>query len=83
MQTLAVKMSQKSHLLKEMEDADAETDEEEKEATSGRIRRLLPSRDDAIPVYVVGYGNTVRKKEERLEIWSREGRVSKPKLLQV
>jgi CRISPR-associated protein Cas1 len=66
-----------------MEAADAETDEEEKEATSGRIRRLLPSRDDAIPVYVVGYGNTVRKKEERLEIWSREGKVSEPKLREI
>ena len=70
-------------LLKEMEADDAETDEEEKEATSGRIRRLLPSRDDAIPVYVVGYGNTVRKKEERLEIWSREGKVSETKLREI
>jgi CRISPR-associated protein Cas1 len=70
-------------LLKEMEAADAETDEEVKEATAGRIRRLLPSRDDAIPVYVVGQGNTVRKKEERLEIWSREGKVSEPKLREI
>lgn len=32
---------------------------ERKEATQSRIRRLLPSRDNAIPVYVVGQGNTV------------------------
>lgn len=67
-------------LLKEMEE---EEEEEEKEATTGRIRRLLPSRDDAIPVYVVGRGNTVRKKEERLEIWSQEGKVSEPKLREI
>lgn len=77
-------------LLKEMEAADAEVDEEEegmnedeKEATSGRIRRLLPSRNYAIPVYVVGQGNTVRKKEDRLEIWSREGKLSEPKIREI
>jgi CRISPR-associated protein Cas1 len=36
----------------------------------GRIRRLLPARDDSVPVYVVGHGHTVRKKGDRLEIWS-------------
>lgn len=36
----------------------------------GKIRRLLPARDDALPVYVVGHGNTVRKKGDLLEIWS-------------
>ena len=77
-------------LLKEMEAADAELNEDAertkeggKEVTPGRIRRLLPSRDDSIPVYVVGQGNTVRKKEERLEIWSREGKVSEPKLREI
>lgn len=70
-------------LLKEMEADDAKKDEKEKEATPGRIRRLLPSRDDTIPVYVVGQGNTVRKKGERLEIWSREGKVSEPKLREI
>ncbi|MCK9565843.1 MAG: CRISPR-associated endonuclease Cas1 [Methanothrix sp.] len=86
-------------LLKEMQAADAEThaevDDEAstgvgtedevslKEVPAGRIRRLLPSRDDPIPVYVVGRGNTVRKKEERLEIWSQEGKVSEPKLREI
>jgi CRISPR-associated protein Cas1 len=36
----------------------------------GRIRRLLPARDDSLPVYVVGHGHTVRKKGDRLEIRS-------------
>jgi len=39
---------------------------------SRRVRRLYPSRDDSIPVYVVGHGCSIRKKGERLEI-SREG----------
>lgn len=69
---------------------EAGTDENEderevagKDAPAGRIRRLLPSRDDAKPVYVVGRGNTVRKKEERLEIWSQEGKVIEPKLREI
>ena len=40
--------------------------------TSRQVRRLYPSRDDSIPVYVVGHGCSIRKKGERLEI-SREG----------
>ncbi|MDF0591542.1 CRISPR-associated protein Cas4, partial [Candidatus Methanocrinis natronophilus] len=36
----------------------------------GKIRRLLPARDDSLPVYVVGHGHTVRKKGDRLEIRS-------------
>jgi len=76
-------------LLKEMQADDenaclkAGTEDEKKEGAAGKIRRLLPSRDDSIPVYVVGRGNTVRKKEERLEIWSREGKVSEPKLREI
>lgn len=86
-------------LLKEMDAADGEIHTEVDDETgrevgtkeevalkagpAGRIRRLLPSRDDAIPVYVVGRGNTVRKKEERLEIWSPEGKVSEPRLREI
>jgi CRISPR-associated protein Cas1 len=36
----------------------------------GKIRKLLPARDDTLPVYVVGYGHVVRKKGDLLEIWS-------------
>jgi CRISP-associated protein Cas1 len=49
----------------------------------GKVRRLIPSRDDSIPVYVVGQGHTVRKKGDRLEVWSREGKVSEAKLREV
>jgi len=62
------------NLLKEMEGEAIEP---------GEVRRLLPSRDDAIPVYVVGQGNTVRKKGDRLEVWSREGKVSEAKLREI
>lgn len=62
------------NLLKEMESEKTEP---------GKVRRLLPSRDDAIPVYIVGQGHTVRKKGERLEVWSREGKVSEAKLREV
>jgi len=62
------------NLLKEMESEKTEP---------GKVRRLLPSRDDAIPVYVVGQGHTVRKKGDRLEVWSREGKVGEAKLREV
>lgn len=54
----------------------------EEESAKGKVRRLLPARDDQIPVYVVGQGNTVRKKGERLEIWSREGKVSEARIME-
>ena len=63
------------NLLREME-------AEEEEEAKGKVRRLLPARDDQIPIYVVGQGHTVRKKGERLEIWSREGKVSEAKLME-
>jgi len=39
-----------------------------------RVRRLYPSRDDSIPVYVVGHGYSIHKNGERLEV-SKEGEV--------
>ncbi len=65
------------NLLREME-----SKEEAEEKADEKVRRLLPARDDQIPVYVVGQGYTVRKKGERLEIWSREGKVSEAKLME-
>lgn len=38
------------------------------------VRRLYPSRDDSIPVYVVGHGHSIRKNGGRLEI-AMEGEV--------
>lgn len=47
------------------------------------IRMLLPARDDRLPVYVTGQGQTVRKRGDRLEIWSKEGKVIDVKLIDV
>ena len=54
--------------------------EEEKE----KIRMLLPARDDAVPVYVVGQGKTVRKRGERLEIWAHDqGKINEARIREV
>lgn len=46
-----------------------------------RIRMLLPARDDAVPVYVVGQGKTVRKRGERLEIWAHDqGKINEARI---
>jgi len=48
------------------------------------IRMLLPARDDQIPLYVVGQGKTVRKRGERLEVWSHdEGKISEARLREI
>jgi CRISPR-associated protein Cas1 len=71
------------NLLREMEAEELEEDEAvQAGGTREKVRRLLPARDDQIPVYVVGQGNTVRKKGERLEIWSREGKVSEARIME-
>jgi CRISPR-associated protein Cas1 len=70
--------AEKQEVEEEMDDLNAERQAGAKE----KIRRLLPARDDQIPVYVVGQGNTVRKKGERLEIWSREGKVSEARIME-
>lgn len=49
-----------------------------------KTRMLLPARDDQVPIYVVGQGHTVRKRGERLEVWSHEeGKVSEARLIEV
>jgi len=70
----------------DQEKAKGDLEEKPEEVTSpaaGIIRRLLPARDDALPVYVVGQGNTVRKKGDLLEIWSREGKQSEVRLREI
>ncbi|OPY47295.1 MAG: CRISPR-associated endonuclease Cas1 [Methanosaeta sp. PtaU1.Bin016] len=63
------------NLLKEMED-EGKTEE--------KIRKLLPALDSAVPIYVSGQGHTVRKRGERLEIWSHdEGKVSDARLIEI
>ena len=53
-------------------------EEKEERALAGRpeeerIRLLLAKRDEANPVYVIGQGHVVRKRGERLEVWSYDG----------
>jgi len=59
------------NVLKEME---TERDE------TKMVRKLVPSRDDQVPVYVVGHGQMVKKRGDRLEFWSKEDRVGEAKL---
>ena len=61
------------NLLREI-DAEKEPNHERKQEGNPeeRIRMLLASRDDQVPLYVVGQGKTVRKRGERLEVWSYE-----------
>jgi len=67
------------NLLKEMEAKGGS-----EKGLFGKIRKLLPSRDDAMPVYVIGHGHTVRKKGDILEIWSRdEGKVKEARLREI
>jgi len=46
-------------------------------------RKLVPSRDDQIPVYVVGHGQMVKKRGDRLEFWLKEDKVGEAKLRDV
>ena len=58
--------------------------EMEAESQPEKTRMLLPARDDQLPIYVVGQGHIVRKRGERLEVWSHEeGKVSEARLLEV
>jgi CRISPR-associated protein Cas1 len=52
--------------LRESRESSAEN--QEPEETSGRIRNLLPARDDALPLYVQEQGAYVGKDGERLSI---------------
>jgi CRISP-associated protein Cas1 len=71
------------NLLREMH-AERETKEELPREQEEKVRRLLPARDDAVPIYVVGQGHVVRKRGERLEIWSHDqGKVSEARLMEV
>lgn len=54
----------------------------EADCSNKKIRNLVPARDDLVPVYVVGQGHTVRKSGDRLEIWSREGKVGDARLME-
>jgi CRISPR-associated protein Cas1 len=47
------------------------------------FRSVCTEEDWKIPVYVVGQGHTVRKRGDRLEVWSREGKASEAKLNEI
>ena len=67
------------NLLREME---AEKEQESK--PEEKIRMLLAGRDDQVPLYVVGQGKTVRKRGERLEVWSHdEGKISEARIIEI
>jgi CRISPR-associated protein Cas1 len=49
-----------------------------------KIRMLQAARDDAIPIYVVGQGKTVRKRGEKLEIWAHDqGKINEARIREV
>jgi CRISPR-associated protein Cas1 len=64
-------------------------EEKEERTLAGRpeeekIRLLLAKRDEANPVYVIGQGHVVRKRGERLEVWSYDGgKASEAKIREV
>lgn len=53
------------------------------EVPQEKVRRLLPDRDDTVPLIVIGQGHIVRKRGERLEVWTKEGKVSDARLMEV
>ncbi|UUX93117.1 CRISPR-associated endonuclease Cas4g/Cas1g [Methanoplanus endosymbiosus] len=45
-----------------------------------QVRKFLPARDDQVPLYVSGYGQLLRKKGERIEIWSKKEKLGDAKI---
>lgn len=45
-----------------------------------QVRKLLPARDDQVPLYVTGYGQMLRKKGERIEVWSKKEKMGDAKI---
>jgi CRISPR-associated protein Cas1 len=62
------------NLLREEEEEQALAAKPEEE----RIRLLLAKRDEANPIYVIGQGHIVRKRGDRLEVWSYDGGQARP-----
>jgi CRISPR-associated protein Cas1 len=52
-----------------------DADEDEEGEAPGRVRRLVPSRDDLRPLYVLGQGLTVGKSGEVLRVTNRDRKV--------
>jgi CRISP-associated protein Cas1 len=63
---------------------DSQAGGEAKEGSEEKIRMLQPARDDAVPVYIIGQGKTVRKRGERLEVWSHDqGKINEARIREV
>jgi CRISP-associated protein Cas1 len=72
------------NLLREMEAEEKWQRNPESEPEDEKVRMLLPARDDQMPLYVVGQGKTVRKRGERLEVWSHdEGKISEARIREI
>ncbi|VVB71284.1 CRISPR-associated endonuclease Cas1 [uncultured archaeon] len=72
------------NLLREMDAEKGRQGNLESEPKEEKVRMLLPARDDQVPLYVVGQGMTVRKRGERLEVWSHEeGKINEARIREV
>ncbi len=72
------------NLLREMDAEKKRQRNLESEPKDEKARMLLPARDDQVPIYVVGQGKTVRKRGERLEVWSHEeGKISEARIREI
>lgn len=58
-------------------------DLEEPEVAPGRLRGLVPSRDDKLALYVQGQGHSVGLKGEVLEVRDRSAVVNKARMMQI
>ncbi len=72
------------NLLREMEAEKKQQRNLEIDPRDEKVRMLLPMRDDQVPLYVIGQGKTVRKRGERLEVWSHdEGKISDARIREI
>jgi CRISPR-associated protein Cas1 len=56
--------------------------EAEGEGEDERVRRLMPARDDALPLYVQEQGARVSKSGETLEVWQKDRKLGEAKLFE-
>lgn len=63
---------------------EAEKEQNQEGKPEEKARMLLASRDDQLPLYVVGQGKTARKRGERLVFWSyEEGKISEARIREI
>jgi len=61
---------------------EAERDPEAEAEAEERVRRLMPARDDALPMYVQEQGARVSKSGESLEAWLKDKRLGESRLFE-